>query len=317
MTRRGRIALRAPSELTVRRHPNGRGWWALVGLSVVVSIALATVPSMRDGVSEPESAELASSGTAPSTTVAAVTSSTNSEPSTVTSTEATGAPCQSVFLPPARPADIIEARSQLRAIVVTPAQPAGFDASLFPIWMDPDNDGFNADQQALGQQSLSDTKIGDNFTVVSGNWCSPYDGQFMSAQAAGAMMIDQVVSPSEAWSSGAAAWEASQREAFANDLAHLRGSGGAELIVSSTAAVTAKAGLDPAGWLPTLPDARCGYVANWVEIKTTWKLSMDDAEFWAVADDLEQCAAGRYPKRPVAGAPAVLPFSTSTTSVGL
>ncbi|MEW2572996.1 hypothetical protein [Streptomyces sp. NPDC047070] len=74
----------------------------------------------------------------------------------------------------------------------------------------------------------------------------------------------------EAWDSGAHAWTAARREAYAND-------NDADRSLVAVTAVTdrAKADRHPANWTPPLADARCTYTAGWVATKLRWQLTVD------------------------------------------
>jgi hypothetical protein len=77
----------------------------------------------------------------------------------------------------------------------------------------------------------------------------------------------------EAWDSGASAWTAARREAYAND----------QDAATSLVAVTArsnrqKADQDPAQWMPPHPDAQCRYISEWTATKLRWGLSADQVE---------------------------------------
>ncbi|GAA2775231.1 hypothetical protein GCM10010521_62190 [Streptomyces rameus] len=77
----------------------------------------------------------------------------------------------------------------------------------------------------------------------------------------------------EAWDSGASAWTAAEREAYANDLGDDRA-----LIAVSAASNRSKADQDPSTWLPPAAGYRCQYATDWIADKTRWGLSIDTAE---------------------------------------
>ncbi|MEU3862228.1 HNH endonuclease family protein [Streptomyces sp. NPDC028722] len=88
----------------------------------------------------------------------------------------------------------------------------------------------------------------------------------------------------EAWDSGASAWTAKEREAYANDLGDDRA-----LIAVSAASNRSKADQDPSTWLPSALGYRCQYVTDWVADKTRWGLSVDTVEQAALTDVLSHC----------------------------
>ena len=84
--------------------------------------------------------------------------------------------------------------------------------------------------------------------------------------------VPLVVPLREAWESGAFAWPASRRAAFANDP-----SSRSNVIGLSAVTARQRDDRDPAQWLPAT-SARCDYVKRWIAVKRTWNLSVDPAE---------------------------------------
>ena len=97
--------------------------------------------------------------------------------------------------------------------------------------------------------------------------------------------INHVVPLKEAWASGAYAWTPERREAFANDLDDER-----TLQAVSSGVNRQQGESDPASWLPVDRDAACQFVADWVAIKASWGLSVDETERGAIAATLEACS---------------------------
>ncbi|WP_308013503.1 HNH endonuclease family protein [Streptomyces beigongshangae] len=131
--------------------------------------------------------------------------------------------------------------------------------------------------KVLISEAVEAPQIGPNCRLTGGRWFSYYDAT--SVTSAAGLDIDHMVPLAEAWDSGASAWTARRREAYANDQ-------GAE---ASLVAVTArsnrsKSNQDPATWLPPAPDTavRCTYAAQWVATKLRWDLTVDDTELAAL-----------------------------------
>ncbi len=98
----------------------------------------------------------------------------------------------------------------------------------------------------------------------------------------------------ESWDSGASAWTAARREAYAND------QGAATSLVAVTARSNRlEADQDPAQWLPPTAGVHCRYVAEWVGTKLRWALSADEAEAAALTE-----VAGGCPEQTVTYEPA-------------
>ncbi|MYR57516.1 DUF1524 domain-containing protein [Streptomyces sp. SID625] len=120
------------------------------------------------------------------------------------------------------------------------------------------------------------------YRLTGGVWHSPYGAP--AIEGASGLDIDHLVPLAEAWDSGASAWTAAEREAYANDLGDDR-----DLIAVSAASNRSKADQDPSTWLPPATGYHCTYVTDWIADKTRWSLTIDTTEQTALADVLEQC----------------------------
>ncbi|WP_398659964.1 HNH endonuclease family protein [Streptomyces misionensis] len=123
---------------------------------------------------------------------------------------------------------------------------------------------------------------GERCTPTEGEWYPPDDDRCISGPRG--LDIDHLVPLAEAWDSGASAWTAAVREAYANDLGDDRA-----LIAVSAASNRSKADQDPTTWLPPAAGYRCTYVTDWVADKTRRGLTIDAAEHDARADQLCKC----------------------------
>jgi hypothetical protein len=81
----------------------------------------------------------------------------------------------------------------------------------------------------------------------------------------------------------ASEWSTEQRERFANDLDN------PQLIAVTASSNRSKGDQDPANWLPPNPAYRCAYVQMWVAVKSTWQLTVQQAEKGALAQTLQDC----------------------------
>lgn len=125
--------------------------------------------------------------------------------------------------------------------------------------------------------------------VVGGRLTDPYTGRplVFTKVDASAVQIDHVVSLSDAWQKGAAAWDAAHRRAFANDPHNL-------LAVDGPTNARKGDG-DTATWLPPAKAYRCRYVARQVAVKAAWDLWVTRAERDAMARVLARCDGQRVP----------------------
>jgi len=96
--------------------------------------------------------------------------------------------------------------------------------------------------------------------------------------------------------SGAWAWSAQRKRAYANDLSF-----DGHLIAVTASANRSKGAKGPEEWRP--PDARhwCDYAVNWITVKATWGLTATTSEWAALEDMLETCSDGIAISREASG----------------
>ncbi|MER6032192.1 HNH endonuclease family protein [Streptomyces sp. NPDC001851] len=158
----------------------------------------------------------------------------------------------------------------------------GYERTKFKHWVDADRDGCNTRAEVLKAEAVIAPAQGAKCTLSGGEWYSPYDDRYIDGPKG--LDIDHLVPLAEAWDSGASAWTAKEREAYANDLGDDRA-----LIAVSAASNRSKADQDPSTWLPPAEGYRCTYVTDWVADKTRWGLSIDTVEKAALTDVLSDC----------------------------
>ncbi|MGX1480720.1 UNVERIFIED_CONTAM: hypothetical protein RKD50_009528 [Streptomyces canus] len=90
--------------------------------------------------------------------------------------------------------------------------------------------------------------------------------------AAAKLDIDHIVPLAEAWHSGASAWSAARREAYAND------QDAASLVAVTARTNRQKADQDPSTWLPLAPAAIFRYLADRAATKLRWGLTAEKSE---------------------------------------
>ncbi|MEU1466329.1 HNH endonuclease family protein [Streptomyces sp. NPDC005727] len=174
-------------------------------------------------------------------------------------------------------------RDALVQLPVREEDRTGYDRSKFKHWIDADKDGCNTRAEVLKTEAVIAPEQGPRCALSGGEWFSAYDGRYISGPSG--LDIDHLVPLAEAWDSGASAWTAAEREAYANDLGDDRA-----LIAVSAASNRSKADQDPTTWLPPAAVYRCQYATDWVADKTRWGLSIDTAEQAALAEELGNCA---------------------------
>lgn len=182
--------------------------------------------------------------------------------------------------PPAESgAEAGDALALLAELAVAAEDRTGYDRDLFDHWSS-QGEGCNT-REAVLQRDGQDVATDDQCRATAGTWTSVYDGETWTDAAD--LDIDHVVPLAEAWDSGADAWTDEEREAFANDLT------GPQLLAVTNSVNRAKGDKDPAEWLPPLADYHCTYAADWIEVKHSYDLSVDQAEHDALTDILATC----------------------------
>lgn len=138
----------------------------------------------------------------------------------------------------------------------------------------------------------------------SGSWISPYDNAVFTN--ASKLDIDHMVPLKNAWivsliytlpitrfqhritythnqQSGAADWTADKREAFANDITI------PQLWAVSASSNRSKADKSPDKWKPPLSSFYCTYAKSWIEVKSSYALTISSAEKTALGSMLDTC----------------------------
>ncbi|MFG2463720.1 HNH endonuclease family protein [Streptomyces sp. NPDC048523] len=150
---------------------------------------------------------------------------------------------------------------------------AGYTRGKFKHWnsgLDP-ADGCNTRAEVLLAEASEAPTVSAGCKLTDGEWLSYYDEQEVSDPAK--LDIDHMVPLAEAWDSGASAWSAARREAYANDQ-----DAAASLVAVTARTNRQKADQDPSTWMPPAPTATCRYLAEWTATKLRWGLSADQSE---------------------------------------
>ncbi|MFJ6148973.1 DUF1524 domain-containing protein [Streptomyces anulatus] len=179
--------------------------------------------------------------------------------------------------PSAPTAEVTTLADAVGLLKVTEENRAGYTRASFRHWTAGEDatDGCDTRAEVLLAEAVVAPTVGPGCELTGGRWTSYYDGQEVTD--AGSLDIAHTVALGEAWDSGASAWTAGRREAYANDQA-------ADV---SLAAVTSrinrrKSDHDPADWMPPSPEVQCRYTGEWVSTKLRWQLTADDRELEAL-----------------------------------
>ncbi|MER8188185.1 HNH endonuclease family protein [Kitasatospora sp. NPDC094015] len=173
-------------------------------------------------------------------------------------------------------------REAIGRLTVADEDRTGYVRTAFKHWVDADKDGCDARKEVIKAEALEAPAQGPRCALTGGVWLSLYDDVVVTD--AGRLDVDHLVPLAEAWDSGASAWSAAERQAYANDLDEARA-----LIAVTAASNRSKADKDPADWLPPAAAYRCTYLTDWVAIKTRWSLSVDTREQQALTDIAAGC----------------------------
>ena len=320
------IALYAVSRPDVAR----RRWWAVTAVAALVWVGVAGASSQGSKRSE----QAGSTTGSPATTDTTV--GTGTEGSSTSSTETTGAPttttpaghspvtassstattsprpmttakpaATSTTATTTKPAPGDDPTAVLAGLRIAPEGPrTGYNRDLFVHWVDVDGDRCDTREEVLRAESRRQAQVDPyGCKVVAGDWYSLYDGLTFAQPAE--LDIDHVVALAEAWDSGASAWDAARRRAFANDLAHPEA-----LRAVSASSNRSKSDLDPGQWKPAREAAWCQYANDWVAVKKAWDLTADQNEVDDLKVMLRTCTGSSPTTTPITAAP---PASTTTT----
>lgn len=176
--------------------------------------------------------------------------------------------------------------AEFMGVAIAPEeQSETYDRSDWKHWTDADGDRIRTRDEVLASESL--TTVGmDAGKVRTGLWAGPYTG-LVSGNARD-FQIDHMVPLKEAHESGGHAWTPARKEAYANDLSNPQ-----HLIAVKGGSNGSKGAKDPAEWMPPNRAYWCTYLADWVDVKRRWKLTMDQAEAEAIDRGLKVCAKYR------------------------
>lgn len=190
-----------------------------------------------------------------------------------------------VLLAPSASAQSVSSGELLGFLIQTSeSNSSTYKREAFIHWIDQDRDGCDTREEVLIAESQIKAKTGSGCSIIKGRWFSAYDNKTISS--ASGLDIDHMVPLKEAWESGASAWTAKEREAFANDL-DFSGS----LIAVSASSNRSKSDRDPGQWIPQNRSFRCEYAVQWIAVKYRWSLSADAAELSALGSMLASCSA--------------------------
>lgn len=195
----------------------------------------------------------------------------------------------------ASPASFPSTEKALSTLKVTDEVRTGYVRTKFKHWITisrPGQTGCDSRKSVIIDEAIVKPAIGKGCALTGGEWFSIYDNTKVTE--AGKLDVDHMVPLAEAWDSGASSWNDLKRQQYANDMVDPR-----HLIAVTGASNRSKSDQDPSDWLPTNKDYVCTYLANWVEIKVRWQLSVDKKEKDAILTSLKSCKATKLVVTPI------------------
>ncbi|MFC9337441.1 HNH endonuclease family protein [Streptomyces sp. NPDC057020] len=175
-------------------------------------------------------------------------------------------------------AEVLPLAAAIGQIPVAEESRDGYQRTKFKHWNSGLDltDGCNTRAEVLLSEAIESPAVSADCKLADGRWISYYDGQEVTDP--GKLDIDHMVPLAEAWDSGASAWTAARREAYANDQ-----DASASLVAVTARTNRQKADQDPREWMPPAPEATCRYISEWVGTKLRWALAADQGEADALA----------------------------------
>lgn len=172
-----------------------------------------------------------------------------------------------------------------KVVVRGKAHRNGFDPELFSWRSDADDNGCDTRNNVL-RRDLKNLVIeagAKGCVVTAGELHDEYLGESYAFERGSAKVeIDHIVSPSNAWQTGAESLSEDQLQEFANDPLNL-------LAVSSNLK-RQKGEVDAAAWLPPNEDYQCEYVSRQIAVKHKYGLWVAAAEKATMEGVLEKCS---------------------------
>ncbi len=184
--------------------------------------------------------------------------------------------------------DLAAARAALASMPVRAPDPdTGYTRERFgQAWADVDGNGCDTRNDVLARDLVDVRLDADGCVVLAGTLVDPYSGTtfaFARGPTSSLVQIDHVVALADAWRTGAQAWPAARRLAFANDPANLQAVSGK--------ANQDKGAADASAWLPA--GYGCVYVLRQLRVKAAYGLWLTPDEREAAAQALDRCVVVR------------------------
>ena len=246
------------------------GITALVGVSLVV-YAFSALTGNHDSSSESP----------------VVTISASPEPMLVTDATVTPLPVDA----PVVNSGIV---SKLNSLTVTEASGVSYDRGEWHHWADI-TPCWSVREQVLADEAVQDgsltlldkykvrtTDLSKACYVAGGTWVDPYTGETFTNPSD--LDIDHMIPLNYAAQHGGQVWDSGKKESYANNRDYA-----GHLKAVSASANRSKSDKGPSQWKPSNQANWCEYATDWVNISSTWNLTVTGADKNALADMLSTC----------------------------
>ena len=169
-------------------------------------------------------------------------------------------------------------------VSAVPATLPDYDRHDWKHWTDADRDCQDARNEVLIAESQTAVayRTDRKCRVATGEWLAPYSSTI--ATDPGRLDVDHMVPLGNAHDSGAWQWSAEQRERYANYLEDPQ-----HLIAVTASANRSKGARGPDQWKPEDQTYWCQYAVDWITIKSTWELTVTEAELAGLNEMLYSC----------------------------
>ena len=177
------------------------------------------------------------------------------------------------------------AATVLRVTVsAVPATLPDYDRHDWKQWTDADRDCQDARNEVLIAESRTAVayRTDRKCRVAAGEWLAPYSNTIVTDPRR--LDVDHMVPLGNAHDSGAWQWSANRREQYANYLEDPQ-----HLIAVTASANRSKGARGPDQWKPEDRTYWCQYAVDWITIKSTWELTVTEAELAGLNEMLYSC----------------------------
>ena len=211
---------------------------------------------------------------------------TATAPTTATPAPEPPSPTPTPTTLPARPTATPTSTATVLRVTVSavPATLPDYDRHDWKQWTDADRDCQDARNEVLIAESRTAVayRTDRKCRVTTGEWLAPYSNTVVVDP--GKLDVDHMVPLGNAHDSGAWQWSANRREQYANYLEDPQ-----HLIAVTASANRSKGARGPDQWKPEDQTYWCQYAVDWITIKSTWELTVTEAELAGLNEMLHSC----------------------------